>query len=209
MSLGMYPTTAIKVPKRMRSTSVDVSDLVKSISEVGLLQPIAIGANGRLVAGYRRLKACIQLGMEKVPVILVENSKDLDEQELRNRKEFDENFVRKDFEPSELWTMAKQFFNEETEKAKERKLAGKANLGHNCVQGTREPRVADIVANKIGINRNQWNILVRCMKVFELTQDTMIIETLNSRTRCGWNWAGAKKYCDGKAYPTLREVNKH
>ncbi len=49
----------------------DVSDLVQSIREVGLLQPLVVDAEGNLVAGYHRYLALRELGWEEVPVVAI------------------------------------------------------------------------------------------------------------------------------------------
>ncbi len=50
----------------------DVSDLVQSIREVGLLQPLVVDPEGNLLAGYHRYLALRELGWEEVPVVVVE-----------------------------------------------------------------------------------------------------------------------------------------
>jgi ParB family chromosome partitioning protein len=43
---------------RIRKDVGDIAALEKSIANVGLLNPVVIDENNRLVAGYRRLAAC-------------------------------------------------------------------------------------------------------------------------------------------------------
>jgi ParB-like chromosome segregation protein Spo0J len=50
----------------------DISDLVQSIREVGLLQPLVVDSEGNLLAGYHRYLAVRELGWEEVPVAVVE-----------------------------------------------------------------------------------------------------------------------------------------
>ena len=50
----------------------DVTDLVKSISNNGLLEPLVISRDGILVSGHRRFKALQQLQVEDVEVRIVE-----------------------------------------------------------------------------------------------------------------------------------------
>jgi len=56
----------------------DVSDLVSSISEVGLLQPIIVTPNNLIISGHRRIKAILTLGWEMVECEV----KDISEDEL-------------------------------------------------------------------------------------------------------------------------------
>ena len=57
--------------------TAELSALAASIRENGLLQPVTVRrADGRfqLIAGERRLRACMMAGLEKIPCILYEQS---------------------------------------------------------------------------------------------------------------------------------------
>lgn len=69
----------------------DVSELARSIAEVGLLQPIVVTEDLRLLAGWHRLEACKRLGWETIPAMVVSLG-DL-QAELA---EIDENLVRQE-----------------------------------------------------------------------------------------------------------------
>lgn len=59
--------TEILVGDRLRQPSLSkVAELAESISSIGLLQPIVIGANNQLIAGKHRLDACRSLGWEEI-----------------------------------------------------------------------------------------------------------------------------------------------
>jgi hypothetical protein len=65
-------TIQVDRPDRQR-TNIIVSDLVESISKIGLMNPILVErGNSRLVAGERRLTAVRELGWATVPVRWVE-----------------------------------------------------------------------------------------------------------------------------------------
>ena len=49
----------------------DIQGLAESIRQFGLLRPVLITADGRLIAGRRRLEACKLLGWETIPVSVV------------------------------------------------------------------------------------------------------------------------------------------
>jgi N6-adenosine-specific RNA methylase IME4/ribosomal protein S14 len=68
----------------------DIAGLAASMRELGLLQPIVIRPDSKLIAGERRLRAAQLLGWEHIPVHIV----DLD---AMVRGEFAENSIRKDF----------------------------------------------------------------------------------------------------------------
>jgi N6-adenosine-specific RNA methylase IME4 len=90
---------SIKVEARYREDLGDIEGLAQSINQVGLLHPIVITADGRLIAGQRRLEACKSLGWSKIPVTIID-LKDI----LRGQT--DENTLRKDLTPSEAVAIA-------------------------------------------------------------------------------------------------------
>jgi ParB family transcriptional regulator, chromosome partitioning protein len=49
----------------------DVRGLAESIRQFGLLRPVLITADGRLIAGRRRLEACKLLGWETIRVNVI------------------------------------------------------------------------------------------------------------------------------------------
>ena len=59
---SLLPVDSIQVGTRIRREVGDVEGLKQSIQEVGLLHPIVVTAENRLLAGYRRLRAFIELG---------------------------------------------------------------------------------------------------------------------------------------------------
>jgi hypothetical protein len=89
----------IIVGKRHREELGDMEGLKCSIAELGLLQPIVVrkGTN-ELVAGYRRLKALVELGITSLVEGAQVNLVDIDS---LVRGEHDENICRKDFTISE------------------------------------------------------------------------------------------------------------
>jgi ParB family chromosome partitioning protein len=62
----------IKVRNRFRKRLGDIGSLAESIKEVGLLHPIVVRPDERLIAGERRLEACKRLGWKAVPVTYVD-----------------------------------------------------------------------------------------------------------------------------------------
>jgi len=51
---------------RIRQDSGNLASLENSIRKVGLLNPVVLDEENRLVAGYRRLAACRNLGWEEI-----------------------------------------------------------------------------------------------------------------------------------------------
>ena len=87
----------IKVGERRREDYGDVAGLAESIQRYGLIQPIVLDADNRLVAGGRRLEAVKSLGRTEVEA---RSMGDLTDAELREI-EAEENRRRKDLTPYE------------------------------------------------------------------------------------------------------------
>lgn len=95
----------IEEAMRIRKDAGDIAALENSISKVGLLNPIVIDEKNRLVAGYRRLMACRNLGWREIEVSVVNYDGDV----LKMLDaEVDENFMRKDFTPEEIMSIEKR-----------------------------------------------------------------------------------------------------
>lgn len=84
----------IIVGSRFRKDLGDIAALAKSIETIGLLQPIGINEQHRLIFGERRLRAFQFLGRKEIPVRVIKMESVL-------HGEYAENEVRKDFTASE------------------------------------------------------------------------------------------------------------
>ena len=114
---------AINIGNRFRRDLADLSSLVESISEIGLLHPIVVNSKtNMLLAGQRRIQACKMLDWLEVPVHYV-NLDDI------IKGEYHENAVRKEFTFSELVELKKAIEPLEREKAKERQRLGQRKGG--------------------------------------------------------------------------------
>lgn len=140
------PIADIIVQNRFRKDLRNLKSLMDSIKELGLLHPVVVNSDFRLVAGARRLEACQKLGWTHVPVRIVNLN------DLTLRAEHDENVVREGFLPSEAVAIKKALEPIERAKAKQRILEGaksggrgnkktRANLSRGFPTKTRE-RVA-------------------------------------------------------------------
>jgi N6-adenosine-specific RNA methylase IME4 len=94
-SIGRGATRSMRVAdiivgRRHRTDIGDIEGLAGSISDIGLLHPIVVRADGTLIAGMRRLEAVKKLGWEHVSVTVVELAEIV-------RGEHAENVERKDF----------------------------------------------------------------------------------------------------------------
>lgn len=95
---------AIKVGTRHRKDLGNIKALAASIKEVGLLHPIVITPDDRLIAGRRRLAASRRLGWEDIPVTVIDLKEIV-------KGEWHENANRKPFTPSETVAIYGQLKN--------------------------------------------------------------------------------------------------
>ena len=57
---------------RTKNRKGNMRQLEKSISRFGLIYPIAVAKDLSVIDGHRRLQACINLGWDMIPVLIVE-----------------------------------------------------------------------------------------------------------------------------------------
>jgi N6-adenosine-specific RNA methylase IME4 len=139
----------IQVGFRYRKDLGDVRSLAQSIEEVGLLHPVVVTPEGRLIAGQRRLEACRALGWTDIPVTVVDLYQ-------AARGEAHENFVRKDLLPSEIVALKRAIEPLERRDARQRQ-GHRADLCHpaTVAEGQRSyPGDArDNIARYLGVGR--------------------------------------------------------
>lgn len=110
MSFEQVAIDSIITNNKYLRLNTDVSKLMKSIETVGCINPLIINKNYQLLAGGRRFTAMKNLGMDQVPVVMIEKNEL--EQELIS---IDENLVRLDLnkvEMEEALGRAKQIYDE-------------------------------------------------------------------------------------------------
>ncbi|MGA3028242.1 MAG: MT-A70 family methyltransferase [Bryobacteraceae bacterium] len=135
----------IQIGFRYRKELGDLRALADSIAEVGLLHPVVVTPEGRLIAGQRRLQACRQLGWADVPVTIVDLYQ-------AARGEAHENFVRKDLLPSEIVALKRAIEPLERRSARERQGA-RADLGHPASEAEDAGEARDRIARYLGVGR--------------------------------------------------------
>lgn len=108
---------SIRIVDRHRKDLGDLQDLMDSIEDVGLLHPVTITSDSRLVAGQRRIEACRRLGWDSIQVRIAAN---LDEAAALLRAERDENTCRKEMLPSEKAALGEALYAIHTAEAKQR-----------------------------------------------------------------------------------------
>jgi len=150
----------VQVLDRHRRDLGDLTDLVKSIESVGLLHPIVITSDYRLVAGGRRLAAYRQLDRERIEAHVVVN---LTDAKLLLEAERDENTCRREMSPSEKVSLGLALEALEKPRAEERQQDGRqrgavvtaGRLGVNVTPSLSEGergKVRDIVGASVGMS---------------------------------------------------------
>lgn len=140
---------SIVVADRHRSDLGDLSDLAASIKAIGMLNPVTITADGRLIAGQRRMEACRLLGWDVVPVRVAGRLTEAVDLLIAER---DENVCRKEMTPSERVLLGRALEELERPKAKERMRAGAiaSNSGGSVRGNGPKYDTRDVIAPAVG-----------------------------------------------------------
>ena len=122
----LYTDTLVPFHNQARKDFNDkeLEELSDSIKEYGIRQPLTVLKNGdqyEVVSGERRLRAAKNIGLEKVPCIILKESNNADALALI------ENIHRKDLHPIELGMMYKKLL-ENNIFANQNKLANKISV---------------------------------------------------------------------------------
>lgn len=141
----------IVIGKRHRKHMGDVRSLVTSIEAIGLLQPIVVTPDNKLIAGCRRIEAFKHLGREKIPVRVLA----LDELVYG---ECAENMERMDFTPSECWAIGEAVAEKHRKAAKNSKVEagkvhGKGQIGSPKLREPKHARESNtLTAKTVGLS---------------------------------------------------------
>lgn len=84
---------------RIRQGTGDLAPLKNSIAKVGLLHPLVVDENYRLISGFRRYTACQELKIEEIEVAVINCA---DNKHLLLDIELAENLGRENFSEEEL-----------------------------------------------------------------------------------------------------------
>lgn len=176
----MVSIEEIKVGERARTDLGDLTDLMKSIEEIGLLHPIVVSPQRKLIAGGRRLEACRKIGMIRVPVSVADNITDAVD---LLKAERDENTCRKDMTVSEKLAIGARIEELKRPEAQERIKATQAKPGqqaarHSELLGSsraggaqsgapkrnRKSETAALAAEAVGMSRTTYSYAKRIKK---------------------------------------------
>ena len=88
----------IKIKKRIRKDLGDLTSLIDSLRNHGLMNPVVVTKKNELIAGHRRIESAKVLGWKSIDVMVLDKISELEKLEL----EIEENVARKDFSGDEL-----------------------------------------------------------------------------------------------------------
>lgn len=161
----------ITVGQRARTDLGDLTELINSIEEFGLLHPIVITLDRKLIAGGRRLEACRKLGMIRVPVSVAEHIADAVD---LLKAERDENTCRKDMTVSEKLAIGARIEELRRPEAERRMKAGVPQPSSRTGAGSEGPakrdrnnETASLAAEAVGMSRTTYSYAKRIKKQAE------------------------------------------
>lgn len=134
------PLHEIRVIGRFRKDLGDLSGLSRSMLKVGVLNPILVTKDGRLICGERRLQAAREAEMSTVPCRVLNISELL-------QAEHDENFHRKELSDSEKVELAQAIEAELGER--------RGRVNPNNHEETRGLESAEIAAKAAGFGNTE------------------------------------------------------
>jgi ParB family transcriptional regulator, chromosome partitioning protein len=134
---------------RVRKDLGDLDKLAESIATIGLLNPITVRGDGKLLAGGRRLAAARKLGWATIPARIFDTANDYAHSRLI---ELEENDTAKPWTPSERVEIARLVEEEARAAAKERMFAGRPSA--KFAEGTATDRQStSVAASQVGWSR--------------------------------------------------------
>jgi ParB/RepB/Spo0J family partition protein len=167
----------IIVKNRARKDFGDVEGLAQAIGEKGLLQPITIDSRKNLLAGERRLRAHILLGLTEIDAIIRPFESKIDSMEI----ELMENIQRKDMAWPEQAALEKKIkdYYEETHKGKQLSVRQQAEM--------------------VGSSKSAVDRRIKLAEAIELIPELAECETQDEA------WKIYKKLEEGEAIKLLKE----
>jgi ParB family chromosome partitioning protein len=155
----------IVVGDRYRKDLGDLEPLKQSITEIGLLHPVVIDGERRLLVGGRRLEACKQLGMLTVPAVVAASLAELGQRVMAEK---DENVCRLAFTPSDMVALGKTISEFQSEISKAAQSAAGGDKKSQAAKSLRQSlpkrsdkqddsrRTAAVAAAACGVSREQY-----------------------------------------------------
>ena len=172
MTEALTPIDSIIIEDRSRKDFRDIDKLAESIKDVGLILPVAVTSDNKLIDGERRIRAFKALGRTSIPARVA-----ADCHEARDflKAELDANVCRQEMTITEKVALAKRIEALEKPKAAERQVragdlgGARRPLGPTGPKGQDEDHRSDaIAASAVGVSRNTYR---RARYVVEATAD--------------------------------------
>lgn len=151
---NLVKISKIKIGSRFRRDLGDINALVESIKLVGLLHPVVLNQDFKLICGERRLEAFKKIGLKEIPATII-NLDDI------ITGEFHENVIRKGFTSREKIEIKKAIEPFEKIKALERKQLGKPS------EESTHGRTRDKIANYLDLSFDTLNKLESVVEAAE------------------------------------------
>lgn len=175
----------IEIGPRFRKDLGDLDDLTDSIKKKGVIQPITLDTEFKLIAGERRLAAVKALGLKKISALIrkVDDEKDAREIELF------ENIHRKDMTWQERAQLEKRIFDleEGPKRGAHRRIAD--SLGTTRSNVSRHLRLAE--AMEIIPELAECKTEKEAWRKFNRLKEKVIVKELagRKRTKDAFKWA--------------------
>lgn len=148
MKTTQLEVDAITVNGRHRKDLGDIDAMIASIEQNGLLQPILVTTDYKLIAGQRRLEAFKRMGKKHIDAVVDDRFETALAQLTAER---DENTCRKDFTPSEAVAIGMVLEELERPKAKERQGRASQPRSEKISERTKG-NTRDIVGAAVGMS---------------------------------------------------------
>jgi ParB/RepB/Spo0J family partition protein len=184
----MIPIDQIKVVDRVREDKGDIESLAEKIKEKGLIQPITVDQNYKLIAGERRLLAHKALGLTKIEAIIRSTKDAIDLREV----ELIENIARKDMTWQEIAKGEKAIFDLKSKNGKwsERKQA--EMLEQSKTQTHRMIEMAEALETMPELG--EYSSFDQAYKELKKLEEELVISHMKAKTKVDPAIAAAAKW---------------
>lgn len=166
----------ITVEDRFREELGDIDELVASIQVKGIIQPISVDSNLRLLAGGRRYAAATTAGLSTIPAIIRDFVDEVDSREI----ELFENIYRKDFtwsEKAKITSEIHRLYEEKDPSWSGRKTS--ALLDKSVAGVSRELQLANAI--EVIPELANYKTADEALKVLKKMEDQAIVDELRKR----------------------------
>ena len=196
---------SIIIGERFREELGELSNLVESIKDKGVIQPITVDDAYNLLAGGRRLEAARQAGLKAIPCVIRKVHGELDAREI----ELFENIHRQDFTWVERAKLEERIFELKKEKDPNwsiRKQGKETDTGYGAVQ--RRLALADAIKTIPELADSKT--AEEAWKKYKRLEENAVIQLLKQKGE--EKYTGAAKYAEdhykiGDAIEGMKKVH--